>query len=240
MCDRINCAVCAQRSESNISSCQPRATTTTTKAWTSPKGCLATCAVCEDNKPCVDRPHQTRSPHWTWTSYRQRHVCRAPISSSRPPAMYASVWFDGGREREDTAKGCNEGGDMQVHISGQEGQLCTDVIWQVKDTISAANTFFPRTSSLPTMMGRISYGGVIVHQSGSVYQFSGDDDLIASVPIAIIVRYTFILKFPWCVCVTIYVHSFLTSALFFLKWIYLFPFQCREPLIKLYFHETVK
>lgn len=79
MCDRINCAVCAQRSESNISSCQPRATTTTTKAWTSPKGCLATCAVCEDNRPCVDRPHQTRSPHGN-----QTHMNELPPATRVP------------------------------------------------------------------------------------------------------------------------------------------------------------
>ena len=79
MCDRINCAMCAQRSESNISSCQPRATTTTTKAWTSPKGCLATCAVCEDNRPCVDRPHQTRSPHGN-----QTHMNELPPATRVP------------------------------------------------------------------------------------------------------------------------------------------------------------
>lgn len=115
----------------------------------------------------------------TWTSVCQQHVCRAPISSSWPPAMYASVWLDRRWEREDRVKGCNKGGDTHVHISRTrrelEGRLYMDIIWQVKDTISATKTSsipFPRTSSLPTILCRVSYGGAMIHRSGSVYQFN--------------------------------------------------------------------
>lgn len=115
----------------------------------------------------------------TRTSYCQQHVCRAPISSSWPPTMYASVWLDREREREDTVKGCNKRGAMHVHISRTrrelEGRLYMDIIWQVRDTISATKTSsipFPRTSSLPTILCRVSYVGVMIHRSGSVNQFN--------------------------------------------------------------------
>lgn len=180
-CVTESIALCAQCSESNIYSCRPRATTKKMHKqvlkdvwWHVPRVKITSPALTAHIKHTAHIEIKR-----TWTSVCQQHVCRAPISSSWPPAMYASVWLDRRREREDTVKGCNKGGDTHVHISRTrrelEGRLYMDIIWQVKDTISATKTSsipFPRTSSLPTILCRVSYGGAMIHRSGSVYQFN--------------------------------------------------------------------